>query len=340
MKKICLIAVWIGSLPDNYSIWLRSVRENPTIDFYLFTDQETGDKPTNLFSVKGTLREIKACFEKKLNMHIKLEQAYKLCDYKPIWYCLLPEEVINKYDYYGHGDLDVVYGNIRSFLTDELLEQYDKVFDIGSFTLYRCNDEMKELYKRSMSKDNMAYPYKRAFRTNYACYFDEYMGMNLLGWQYLRVFRDQLTEDVIQDFGWQNLNFTSYITKESFVFKWEKGRLFRYITDDRGIIDESRPEKEYMMVHIQKRRMKIDDSLKNMEGVETFWIYPNCYSIKRPEGPLYDKEKCLEYAEMIRQNDKKKRIQNLKKYGILDYIPHYFISRKIKKFIVNVKKFY
>ncbi len=339
MKKICLINVWMGKLPSNFHILLRSIQCNPTIDFYFVTDQEIDNKPSNVYVVHSTLEKVKNCFEEKLQMKIKLKYPYKLCDYKPIWYCLIPE-VIDKYDFYGHCDADVVFGDIRSFITDEILEQYDKIFDVGFFTLYKCDEKVKEIYKLSMSKENMAYPYKRAFRTNYACYFDEYMGMNILGWQYLRVFRDQLTENIIQDFGWQKLNFMSYITKESFVFKWENGRLFRYNVNERGIIDEEKPPKEYMMVHIQKRIMEIDERLMDMEALHTCWIYPNCYNADRPEGPLYDEKKCAEYAEMIRKSDNKKRVQNLKRYGILDYIPHYFISRRIKRFIVNVKKFY
>ena len=339
--KIGLVHVWIGKLPENFSLFLRSVQYNSTIDFYVVTDQEILWEIPNVHFIKMTLTEIKAIFEEELQMKIKLKYSYKLCDYKVLWRVLVPNAMV-QYDFWGHCDCDTVFGDIRGFLTDELLESHDKIFDMGAFTLYRNIPKMNDLYKRSIEKDNMAYPYKRVFRTNYACYFDEYMGMNLIAWQYddIRVIRDQLTEDIIQDFGWKTYNFRSYITKESFVLQWKDGKLYRYVTDDSGVILEDKLPKEYMMVHIQKRSMNIAFDVSKPEEISEFWIYPNRYSLTKPEGPLYDAQKCEEYAEMICKKDKKRRVDNLRRYGIIDYIPHYFISRRIKKFIREVKKFY
>lgn len=339
--RIGLVLVWIGILPESFPLFLRSAQQNPTIDFYLVTDQECLWDIPNVHYVKMTLAEIREFFEAELQMKIKLKYSYKLCDYKVLWRLLVPDAMA-QYDFWGHYDCDTVLGDVREFLTEELLSNHDKIFDMGSFTLYRNNPKMNDLYKRSIEKNNAAYPYKLAFRTNYACYFDEYMGMNLLAWQYddIRVFRDQLTENLIQDFGWQTYNFRSYITKESFVFQWKDGKLYRYITDDNGVILENEPPKEYMMAHIQKRSMKIDLDMSEPEDVSEFWIYPNRYSVKRPEGALYDAKQCEEYAELIRKKDKKRRIDNLRRYGIIEYIPHYFITRRIKKFIREKKKFY
>lgn len=339
MKKICLLNVWIGKLPDSFQLLLRSVQLNPTIDFYFITDQNIDQNLPNVHVIKMSFSEIKQRLEEELQMKIQLKHAYKLCDYKPLWRCLIPE-LCDQYDFYGHCDFDVIFGDIRQFITDELLDKHDKLFDVGFCTLYRSTEEVINLYKRSMEKDNMAYPYKQVFRTNYACYFDEYMGMSILGWQYLNVFRDQLTEEYIQDFGWQTYNFRSYITKESFVFQWTDGKLYRYLTDEQGQIREDVPGKEYMLVHIQKRKMEIDPELMGGEPVSEFWIYPNRFSRKKPSGILYDDATCSEYAAMIKKRDRKKRIQNMKNNGLIAYIPHFFRSRRIKKFIVNVKKFY
>ena len=154
------------------------------------------------------------------------------------------------------------------------------------------------------------------------------------------VFRDQLTEDMIQDFDWKRLDFASYITKETFVFRWENGRLYRYLTDESGVILDGQEPKELLLAHIQKRSMEIKVPMKELEDIKSFWIYPNCFDTQKPTQALYDKQKLEEYAEFIRQRDKKKKWDNLKRYGVLDYIPHYIISKRIKKFIVNVKKFY
>lgn len=250
-------------------------------------------------------------------------------------------DVLEKYDFWGHLDLDIILGDIRAFLTDELLSKHDKLFDSGFFGLYRCNEEMNDFYKLSMNKDNMAYPYKRVFRTNYACYFDEFFGMTILGWKYKDVFRDQQTEDVIQNFGWKNFYFTSYITHERFIFQWVEGKLYRFNTNEYGeIIEEENKFKEYMLVHIGKRDMKLDIIISDINAIQSFWIYPNNFSADKPLGPLYDDQICKQYADIIHKQDKMRRINNFKRYGLFDYIPHFIISRKILKYLKNIMKFY
>lgn len=341
MKSICLINVWIGTLPESFPLFLKTVQYNTTVDFYFVTDQDFCCELQNVHFIKMSLAEIKERFEVEVGMKIKLKYIYKLCDFKPIWRVLLPQNVISMYDYWGHCDLDIMLGDIRSFLTDELLENYDRIFDAGHLSIYRNNDEMNNLYKRSADRDNMAYPYNRAFKTNYACYFDEYMGMSILVWQYKRSYADQTKEDMVQDFGWQRYDFASYIDGKSFVFQWKEGKLYKYIVDEQGIIDPKEIEpKEYVELHIQKRRMNMNIDVNKLDELSEFWIYPNAYDAKMPTGPLYNEQKLKEYAEEIRRQDKRKRINNLKRYGLIDYIPHFLISKRIIRYIVKEKKFF
>lgn len=39
MKSICICSVYIGKLPNKFVFWMNSIRNNPSIDFVLFTDQ-------------------------------------------------------------------------------------------------------------------------------------------------------------------------------------------------------------------------------------------------------------------------------------------------------------
>ena len=342
MKKICLIVVWMGPFQDSFDLWLDSVRKNNTIDFYIVTDQDApAGCPSNVFFVKNTLEGVKKQFESALGMKIRLKKPYKLCDYKPIWWMLIGDK-LKDYDFYGHCDVDLIFGDIRHFLTDDFLSQYDKYFDTGYFILYRNTEEMKNLYKRSVEKENAAYPYTKAFKTDFACYFDEFLGMSILNWQYNKGYVDQTKEDYIQDFSWKRLDFNSYITHKSFIFHWVDGKLYEINVDESGRIIEDLSDdykgREMLLVHIQKRGMKID--LKTDADRSDYWIYPNVYTSQKPEGELYSKDDLEAYAEKIRISDKKKQWKNLREYGIIQYIPHFLRTRKIRKFIITTKGYF
>lgn len=344
MKKICIINTWIGVFPDNFPIWFESASMNPTIDFYIVTDQNTNRyHASNITFINMSLKGIKSKLEEKTGIRITLKTAYKLCDYKPLWSVLIGDKLAD-YDFWGHCDLDVVFGDIRRFITDELLEQYDRVFDCGYLIIYRNNEEMNELYRISNDKDNMAYPFKCVARTNWACYFDEYMGMSILVWKYKRPLIDQLTEKYIQDFDWKRLEFKSYITGKTFIFHWKNGKLYRIGVDEDGrIVGEEHPNyqcNEILLVHIQKRKMNISLDMNSKADLNDYWIYPNCYTKERPTEPLYTVEEKIAYADFIRQSDKRKQWQNMRRNGVLSYIPHFFRTRRIRKYIRSEKRFF
>lgn len=59
-SKICFIVIWFGKLPNYFEVWLKGAEKNSTIDFLLFTDQETEyTLPGNVRKYITTLEEIK-----------------------------------------------------------------------------------------------------------------------------------------------------------------------------------------------------------------------------------------------------------------------------------------
>lgn len=344
MKKVCLITVWMGSFSDTFPLWLNTVKRNSTIDFYIVTDQDTSRwQYDNVFWIKSSLDEVRAIFEKNIGMKVRLKHAYKLCDFKPVWWMLIGDK-LQQYDFYGVCDVDLLFGDIRHFVTDELLDKYNCIFDCGYLLIYKNEEQVRNLYRRSIEKDNMAYPYTKAFKTDFACYFDEFMGLSILKWKYMPGLVDQTKEDYLQDFSWKRLDFNSYITHKSFIFHWENGHVYEIEVDKEGrIIEELTSDyrgKEFLLVHIQKRKMEIEIDMNNEQEMNDFWIYPNKYAPDRPEGVLYTEEDCRQYAEMIRVSDKQKQLKRLKDYGIIQYIPHFLRSRKIKKFIRSEKGYF
>ncbi len=143
--SIAILTCWYGPYPWYLPYFIHSCKYNPTIDYILITDNKEPilNKPVNVKIIYKTLDAIKAQASKKLGFTVNIDYPYKLCDYKPAYGFLFPE-IIEGYDFWGHGDVDVVYGNIRDFMTNELLNNYDIIssrheYITGTFCLFRNN---------------------------------------------------------------------------------------------------------------------------------------------------------------------------------------------------------
>lgn len=80
------------------------------------------------------------------DFNIALPSPYKLCDFRPI-YGKLFQQYINGADFWGFGDIDLIYGDIRQFITENVLQNYDLISGWGHLTLVRNNDYWNNFYK-------------------------------------------------------------------------------------------------------------------------------------------------------------------------------------------------
>jgi len=125
-----------------------------SVDFFIVTDIPY-DKllSSNVYMINKSLEQVKDLASEKLGFKVSLDYAYKLCDFKPA-YGLIFSDILEKYDFWAQSDIDVIYGNIRSFMDYDMLHYYDFVsvrhdFATGVFALYRNNDLMNNLFKKS-----------------------------------------------------------------------------------------------------------------------------------------------------------------------------------------------
>src|SRR5665811_1376568 len=125
MRSIAILTCWYGSYPWYFPYFIHSCSYNPTIDFFIITDNHAliHNKPENVKIIYKTLEEIKKAASEKLGIKVNIDYPYKLCDFKPAYGFLFPE-IIKGYDFWGQSDLDVIYGDIRGFITDEMLVTY------------------------------------------------------------------------------------------------------------------------------------------------------------------------------------------------------------------------
>ena len=169
MKSIVLIFPYFGKLPVQYGMWRASALENPTIDFMFFTDSNI-EPASNIIVHKMGFDDFKAIVQSAFNFDIVLDRPYKLCDYKQAYGYIL-NKYIGKYDFWGYGDLDVVYGNIRHFLTDDILMAHSFFLGEGHLSLFRNNEDATTYF---MKEETGYQNYYDAFTTSKIVFFDEF----------------------------------------------------------------------------------------------------------------------------------------------------------------------
>jgi hypothetical protein len=121
------------------------------VDWLLFGDAPPPeDLPSNVRIVTIGFGDYRALAASRLGIKPEWTEPYKLCDLKPAL-GFIHEADVAPYDYWGFGDLDVIYGNIRRFYTRQIL-----VHDLvsthehmvsGHFALLRMTPRMLTAFK-------------------------------------------------------------------------------------------------------------------------------------------------------------------------------------------------
>ena len=170
--SVALILTYAGKFPNYFPLWLKSAGANPDFTFMIFTDADaSGLKiPDNIQIHYMTIEEIRQRASKHLGFEAVITKLYKLCEYKPL-YGLIFEDYLAGYDFWGHVDPDIVWGNIENFVTDSLLDEYNRLFRLGHFELYRNTDEINHFILHELPGWNISY--KDAYRVSEPMAMDE-----------------------------------------------------------------------------------------------------------------------------------------------------------------------
>lgn len=171
-RKIVFIIIYLGEFPWYFPYFIKSCGFNPDIDFKIFSDANipSSIKPSNVELINYSLDQFNKDATRALGFDIKLKEAYKLCDFKPAYGFIFPQ-IINEYDFWGYCDIDLVFGDIRSFMDDEILNIYDVIsarhdYLTGCFALYRNTPYLNILFMESKN-------YRKVFTENANFFFDE-----------------------------------------------------------------------------------------------------------------------------------------------------------------------
>lgn len=142
---------WKDKLKDNYN-------KLKDWDFKIFTDTNIPDGG-NLEVIKMSMDEFADLVSKKLGVEYSLkptpDEIYPISQHLyDLWPTqgVLFEDYHKGYDFWGHGCLDMIYGDVDKWLTDEFLSDTD-IFGndpdaiCGPFSLYRNIPKINHLFE-------------------------------------------------------------------------------------------------------------------------------------------------------------------------------------------------
>jgi hypothetical protein len=290
--KIAIIVTWFGTLPPYFDAWYISAKYNKTIDFLFFTDCKVPECE-NIHVFNMSLDETISLFERKLNRKISITNSYKFCDCRP-FFGQTYEDYLDGYDFWGYCDIDLVFGDIRQFITDEKLDQYDRFYQYGHLSLFRNNSIMNHLY----DLPGGIYSYKEIFQGKAKTTPEEHYGinricdMNNIPWYTNIDFADfniWYTPRLEADHGINNY--------PDQIFIWHSGKAYMLYRENNAI-----HKKEFVYMHWQKRKPNIV-SKEDMNEDSYLVIYPDKIVVCNDKC---EAEKMFELNKDLSSGDRKK----------------------------------
>ena len=322
-NHVVIICPYFGTINKAiHTLWLQGCAANPNIRFLLLTDDEDAlhmPMPQNVEGVFMRWDDCVALAKSKFEFEVALNDPYKLCDLKPA-YGYVFSDYLEGCAFWGHLDnSDTILGDLRKFITDDVLSAYDKVHSFGHLTLYRntpeanmrfsipptCGTTIQELFSRSevIGFDEMNHPW--SINTIY-----KENGFSLL----------ERIPDLVVDLQPDSYHFR--IAEDNGihiprVLEWDHGRLYEITVQREANI----AKREVGYVHFQKRKMVSEVPA----GEQHFYMIPNRFI---PATELLTREQIRDwsidrlYLEPLR--GRAKRILNYAKQ------PEVFV-RKLKE---------
>lgn len=148
--KVAQIIPYFGKWPEWIELYMYSCGHNPIVDFIFYTDCPLPKHmyANTLFHI-CTFEEYMHLVGTRLGIEYSVNSAYKLTDLKPFLGAIHKPE-LEEYDFWGFGDIDLVYGDLSMFVNDANLKKYDVLTThnyhiAGHFTLCRNNDYYRNL---------------------------------------------------------------------------------------------------------------------------------------------------------------------------------------------------
>lgn len=271
--SICIVVPYFGKFPNYFPIWLESCAANPGLNWLIFTDVEDFyDYPSNVRVVKFSLEQVRNLAMDVLRRdlgiwdEIQLQKPHKLCDYRPLFGKIFGEW-LSEFEFWGYGDIDLVYGQILNQITPEVLEGNDKILAWGHLSFIKnsvtTEKVIEEFVKQEAVKQGMLLSNR-----NYV--FDEWHGaLNINQWftdKGLKIYEGAAFMDInpgsrrMKRMVWKKDLWVFESEKLANLVIWNQGELWRYyFTSNGGLLQQE----ELIYVHLKERPMRLELNLND-----------------------------------------------------------------------------
>lgn len=242
--NICVIGVYFGKLPQYFNLWLKSAEKNSQIDFLIFTDCNYKNLPKNVQFINMHLSDVKKRADAIIGFETELSKPYKCCDYRPC-FGLMFQDYLQNYDYWGHCDFDMIFGDIVSYLKKFNIEKYDKFLSQGHLAFYRNTPENNN---RFWMEGAVCGTQKEVFTLPKAFAFDETGGIGSI---FKKNHYSYFDKRIFADISTTHKRFVLASTEKNYkaqVFYWKNGKVYRTYVENSELKVE-----EFIYIHFQKR---------------------------------------------------------------------------------------
>lgn len=263
--SVCFVVPYFGKFPEWFPFWLESCKHNSKFSWLIFTDDNRKfDYPENVRVIYETLTNLERRFSDKLGFEIKINSAYKLCDYKAL-YGFLFEDELKEFTHWGYTDVDTIFGDLSKFITDEMLNQYDKIQEWGHLSIYKNEESINNAF--------MECNYKKILECEASFIFDEpsrKVNINRLLKDKGKKILAQIKYADIKAW-YSNFKFVDSVRRvnnhlqNGAVIEYRRGKVYLHYLNN-GMAEKD----EFAYVHFQKRKVVVDAGLS-----EKFLLVPN-----------------------------------------------------------------
>lgn len=293
MKKIIFLAFYFGKWPEWMELYIDSIKRNPSIDFFFTTDCDTSviENIANIRFRKISFDDYIQEYKKILKTEINIDNPVKICDLRP-FFGLIHQKDIAGYDFFGWTDLDIIFGDIRSFYTEDILNKYEvlsthKMRLAGHCALLKNNKKYREMgYK--------VYNWKGALQNPNFVGIDEHGMSNAL----CMTFFDKLAEKFklsknnfllnrLRKWKTRNYYFVEQYTTPFVPIAWIDGSINseqpkEWYYDKGNITNSSDGNRKFMYLHL----MNFKSDIWRADGTPAPWIDGFTYEVNDLEGKI------------------------------------------------------
>lgn len=150
---LIMLIPYFGKWPPWINLFMASCRTNPDVVWRFYTDCGAPENlPDNVEIVETSFTDYTAFAAARLGTPFAPTDPYKLCDLKPaLGY--VHESDIAGYEFYGFGDIDVIYGRISPFFPESMRRRFDILSThsntvSGHFCLFKNTRANRVMFRR------------------------------------------------------------------------------------------------------------------------------------------------------------------------------------------------